>query len=142
MSEHRPSPEHPLVLIVEDHADTCDMYRDYLQFVGFRVLCAATAERAIESALAHHPAVIVMDVQLPTMTGTEAVTVLKSHPTSASIPILLLSGHAMAHERAAGLSAGADQYVSKPCLPEELANQIRALVKRPPSGGNGKSDAA
>ena len=142
MSEPRPSPEHALVLIVEDHADTCDMYRDYLQFVGFRVLCATTAEQAIESALAHHPAVIVMDVQLPNMTGTEAVAVLKSHPTSASIPILLLSGHAMAHERAVGLSAGADGYVSKPCLPEELANQIRALVNRPPSGGNRKSDAA
>jgi CheY-like chemotaxis protein len=73
-----------------------------------------TAQQAIELAFAEHPAVIVMDVALPMMTGIEAVRLLKANPASASIPILLLSGHAMPIERSAGLAEGADRYVAKP----------------------------
>jgi len=132
----------PLLLLVEDHEDTREMYAAYLKFAGFRVISAITAEQAIELVFAEHPAIIVMDVALPMMSGIEAVGLLKANPAWASIPVLLLSAHAMAHERAAGLSAGADGYLFKPCLPEELAEQIRALLNRSPSGGTRTSDAA
>ena len=142
MPAHQLSSTEPLVLLVEDHDDTRKMYDTYLKFAGFRVLSATTAEQAIQLALAEHPAVIVMDVGLPTMSGTEAVEVLKAHGGSASIPVLLLSGHAMPTDRNAGLAAGADGYLLKPCLPEELLQQIRSLMDRPPTEGTRTTDAA
>lgn len=142
MSGQQPSPTGPLVLLVEDHDDTREMCRVYLQFLGFRVLCARTAEEGVELSLAEHPAIIVMDVGLPMMTGTEAVRVLKTNPASASIPVLLLSGHAMPTQQSAGLAAGAERYVAKPCLPQELLEQIRSLLDRPPTKGPRIPDAA
>jgi two-component system cell cycle response regulator DivK len=129
------SSKKPLLLLVEDHADTREMYGAYMKFAGFRVISAMTAEQAIELAFAEHPAVIVMDVALPMMTGTEAVRRLKANPASASIPVLLLSGHAMPTERNAGLAAGANRYVAKPCLPNELVEHIRSLLTVAPSQG-------
>lgn len=142
MAGQQSSTTSPLVLLVEDHDDTREMYGDYLKFEGFRVLSARTAEQAIEAALAEHPAVIVMDVGLPTMAGTEAVRVLKASPASASIPVLLLSGHAMPTERDAGLAAGAERYLAKPCLPDELVAEIRSLLNLPPIAGTHTTDAA
>ena len=78
MAGQHSSTTSPLVLLVEDHDDTREMYGDYLKFEGFRVLSARTAEQAIEAALAEHPAVIVMDVGLPTMAGTQGENVPSS----------------------------------------------------------------
>jgi len=125
----------PLILLVDDHDDTREMYAAYIKFAGFRVISAMTAEQAIELVFAEHPALIVMDVALPMMSGTDAVGLLKANPASASIPVLLLSAHAMATERSAGLAAGADRYVAKPCLPNELVEHIRSLLTVAPSQG-------
>jgi CheY-like chemotaxis protein len=115
-----------------------------LEHDGYRVIGAVDALSALASARAERPDVIVMDGGLPGMTGWEAVSVLKADPELRTIPTLMLTGHVLDGARQRALDAGADGFIGKPCLPNELAREIRAAlalhskhVLIPPSGQHG-----
>src|SRR5919108_4188042 len=92
----------PLILLVEDFDDAREMYRDYLQYSGFRVETARDGREALEKARRLNPELVLMDLSLPGIDGWEATRRLKSDPATAHLKIIALSAHALAadHQRA------------------------------------------
>jgi two-component system cell cycle response regulator DivK len=119
----------PVVLIADDFEDNNEMYSEYLEHVGFRVIAVRDGQAAIDEARAKKPAVIVMDLSLPRVDGWEATRILKSDPETAGICILVLSGHAEPASRARALAAGCDVFMAKPCLPSDLGDQIKKCLE-------------
>lgn len=116
------------VLVVDDYPDARDMYRVYLTFSGFEVLEAANGVEAIQIASDNPPDIILMDLSLPVMDGWEATRRLKSDPRTADIPVVALTGHALAGISEGARAAGCDAFVTKPCLPDDLVREIRKVL--------------
>lgn len=129
----------PVVLVVDDFPDNREMYGEYLEHIGFRVLEASDGQTAVDIARQEKPAAIVMDLSLPVLDGWEATRILKSDEATASIVIVVLTGHAEAASRARAIEAGCDEFMAKPCLPAALAELIK---KRLDAGGAGAKPAA
>ena len=127
----------PLVLVVEDYQDAREMYSAYLQFSGYRVAEATNGLEAIETAVQLMPDIILMDLALPKVDGWEATKRLKSDPRTKHIPIVALTGHALAGFAEGAREAGCDAFVTKPCLPDALVAEIRRMLgrTRPHDGG-------
>jgi two-component system, cell cycle response regulator DivK len=118
----------PLVLVVEDYQDAREMYVAYLQFSGYRVAEATNGEEAIAQAQALLPDIILMDLALPKMDGWEATRRLKSDDRTRNIPVVALTGHALAGHADGAREAGCDAFVTKPCLPDELVAEIKRML--------------
>ena len=118
------------VMVVDDSADTREMYGSYLGHRGFGVLTAPDGDAAVEMALAQRPDVIVMDLAMPRLNGISAVHRLKQHPTTRQIPVIILTGYAFRAIQQGALEAGADVFLTKPCLPEDLERHVRGLLGR------------
>ena len=116
------------VLVVDDFADNRQMYAEYLAFVGYRVAEAENGQEALDKAFDMRPDVIVMDLSLPGMDGWEATRRLKSDARTRHIPVIALTGHALAGHSKGALEAGCDAFVTKPCLPEDLVAHIRRAL--------------
>jgi two-component system, cell cycle response regulator DivK len=119
----------PLILLVEDFDDVRDMYRDYLEFSGFRVETARDGREAIDKARAIDPDLILMDLSLPGIDGWEATRMLKADPATSHLLVVALSAHALAAEGDRARAAGCDSFIAKPCLPPDLVAQIADLLK-------------
>ena len=133
------SNKNPLVLVVEDYQDAREMYAAYLQFSGYRVAEATNGLEAIEQANALMPDIILMDLALPKMDGWEATRRLKLQESTRHIPIVALTGHALAGHAEGARQAGCDSFVTKPCLPDALVAEIkRMLAARDHATGTGK----
>jgi two-component system, cell cycle response regulator DivK len=123
----------PLILVVDDYQDAREMYAEYLQFSGFRVAEAGNGNEAVERAFELRPDLILMDLSLPGIDGWEATRQLKNDDRTRHIPIVALTGHALAGASDGARKAGCDSFVTKPCLPDELVVEVRRmldLVKR------------
>ena len=118
----------PLVLVVEDYQDAREMYAAYLEFSGYRVAEATNGVEAIEKALDLMPDIILMDLALPKMDGWEATRRLKMDERTSHIPIVALTGHALAGHAEGARQAGCDSFVTKPCLPDALVAEIRRML--------------
>ncbi len=119
----------PLVLLVEDFEDAREMYRDYLEYAGFRVETARDGREAVEKARAFRPHLILMDLSLPGIDGWEATRILKTDPATADLLIVALSAHALAAEGERARAAGCDGFIAKPCLPMDLVEEIAVHLK-------------
>jgi two-component system, cell cycle response regulator DivK len=119
----------PLILVVEDFDDAREMYRDYLEFSGFRVETARDGREAIEKTRALQPDLVLMDLSLPGIDGWEATRLLKSAPETRHVLIIALSAHALAADGERARSAGCDGFIAKPCLPPDLVHQISKYLK-------------
>lgn len=118
----------PLILVVDDYQDAREMYAEYLQFSGFRVAEAKNGNEAVEQAFALKPDLILMDLSLPGMDGWEATRRLKADETTRHIPIVALTGHALAGASEGARKAGCDSFVTKPCLPDDLVVEVRRML--------------
>lgn len=123
--------EGPRVLLVDDYPDAREMYTEYLEFSGFQVVEAANGMEALQRALDAHPDIILMDLSLPVMDGWEATRRLKADQRTAHIPIVALTGHALAGISEGAKRAGCDAFVTKPCLPEDLVKEIKRVLGEP-----------
>ena len=124
MSEHNA----PLILVVDDYQDAREMYAEYLQFSGFRVAEARNGNEAVEQAFALLPDLILMDLSLPGMDGWEATRQLKADDRTRHIPVVALTGHALAGASEGARKAGCDSFVTKPCLPDDLVVEVRRML--------------
>ena len=118
----------PLILVVDDYQDAREMYAEYLQYSGFRVAEARNGNEAVTQARSLKPDLILMDLSLPGMDGWEATRVLKADDETRHIPIVALTGHALAGASEGARKAGCDSFVTKPCLPDDLVVEVRRML--------------
>jgi two-component system, cell cycle response regulator DivK len=121
----KPAVDAPLVLVVDDFEDNRAMYVEYLQFQGLRVVEAVNGEEAVARATELLPEVVIMDLSLPVMDGWEATRRIKSNAKTKHIKVIALTGHAEPAHAKRALEAGCDDFVAKPCLPENLLAKVR-----------------
>ena len=124
------------VLLVDDYPDAREMYSEYLQFSGFDVVEATNGMEALKSAVESSPDIILMDLSLPVMDGWEATRRLKANAMTAAIPVVALTGHALAGISEGARKAGCDSFVTKPCLPEDLVKEIKRILDGPSSSAS------
>ena len=118
----------PLILIVDDNLDAREMYGMYLQHQGFRWAEAVNGYDAITQTHVEKPALILMDATMPRMDGWEAVKQLKQDPQTKGIPLIMLTAHAFQEHRDRAAEVGADAFLAKPVLPDQLAAEIRRVL--------------
>jgi len=117
------------VLIADDNRDTREMYALYLSMLGYNVTLAADGGQAVRSARRHRPGLIVMDLDMPDMNGWEAIRELQGDASTASIPVIVLTGHDFKTQlKAQAIAVGAVSYLMKPCFPEQLEREIKARL--------------
>ena len=122
------------ILLVEDNDMNRDMLSRRLQRKGHEVLMAADGMQAILMAESETPDLILLDMSLPVIDGWEAAQRLKASPTTARVPIIALTAHAMAGDREKALAAGCDDYDTKPVDFPQLLVKIDTLLARPDTG--------
>ena len=123
------------VLIADDTFDTRELYGLYLTQCGFAVQTVTDGEAAIEIALESQPDVIVLDLSMPRVDGITATKRLREHPRTCHIPVIVVTGFPHRAAQRSAIEAGADVFLGKPCLPEELGKQVQRLIKQPPPAG-------
>jgi two-component system, cell cycle response regulator DivK len=123
--------ERPLVLIAEDFEDARELYRDYLEFSGFGVETAANGREAVDLAARLQPDIILMDASMPVLDGWQATRELKSDSATRHIPLVALTAHAFDDARQQAKAAGCDGFITKPCLPDDLVEKVRATLDTP-----------
>jgi DNA-binding response OmpR family regulator len=119
------------ILIVDDEPSIHEVVRAYLERDGFIVYSARDGREGLDLALTKRPALIVLDLMLPDVSGEEICKQVRSR---SDVPILMLTARSTEDERVAGLSLGADDYLVKPFSPRELTARIKAILRRS-SGG-------
>ena len=123
--------DRPLVLVVDDFIDAREMYAEYFVFSGFRVVEASNGAEAVQKALELTPQVILMDLSMPGMDGWEATRRLKADQRTKDIPVIALTGHALTGFSESAKLAGCDAFVTKPCLPDTLVEEVRRVLGTP-----------
>jgi two-component system, OmpR family, KDP operon response regulator KdpE len=122
------------VLVVDDDPMLTRALRITLRAVGYEVVAAPDGRAALRDAAAEHPDLVILDLGLPDLDGTEVLAGLRPWFTG---PVLVLSARADSHDKIAALDAGADDYVSKPFDMGELLARLRALLRRGAAEGDG-----
>ena len=120
----------PSVLIVDDVSDAREMYGLYFRKAGFTVFTASDGRGGITLAREHRPDVIIMDMAMRGMDGITATREIKRDARLRKIPVIILTGYPMRAVQDGALEAGADAFLTKPCLPEDLEQQVRRLLDR------------
>jgi two-component system alkaline phosphatase synthesis response regulator PhoP len=117
------------VLVVDDDVKTVELVKLYLNRDSYRVLTAYDGVEALRLARESHPDLIVLDIMLPGIDGLEVCRILRDE---SDVPIIMLTAKTTDQDKLAGLDLGADDYVTKPFSPRELAARVRAVIRRLP----------
>jgi CheY-like chemotaxis protein len=116
------------ILVVEDNVFNRDLIQRFLEPEGFEVVVAHDGADGLARAVSEQPDLVLMDMSLPVIDGWEATRRMKADPTTARIPVIALTAHAMLGDREKALAAGCDDYDTKPIDIERLLAKIRALL--------------
>ena len=120
-----------VILVVEDNERNLKLLRDVLEYAGYDVRAARTGEDGIALAVKEPPDLVLMDLQLPGIDGTEALRRLRENPRTADIPVVAVTAQAMKQDRERALEAGFNGYVTKPISVRAFPDQVRGFL----SGG-------
>jgi two-component system alkaline phosphatase synthesis response regulator PhoP len=115
------------ILVVDDEARIAEICRDYLERAGFKVLIAANGADALTLARTKQPDLVVLDLGLPKMDGLDVTRALRQR---SNVPIIMLTARVEESDKLVGLELGADDYVTKPFSPRELATRVRTVLRR------------
>jgi DNA-binding response OmpR family regulator len=118
------------ILVADDEPDVLALVALHLQRAGFDVLKAVDGEQALRLARAEEPALVVLDLMMPGLSGLEVAKLLKQSPQTAGIPVLMLTAKADEVDRIVGLEVGADDYVTKPFSPREIVLRVQSILRR------------
>ena len=125
------------ILIIEDEHDLAELVAFNLEKEGYRPLVAHDGTAGLEVARRDQPDLILLDLMLPGIMGTELCKLLKSHEKTAAIPVIMLTAKGEEIDRVVGFEVGADDYIVKPFSSRELLLRIKAVLRRTiPDGGN------
>jgi two-component system, OmpR family, phosphate regulon response regulator PhoB len=118
------------ILIVEDEIDVADLLAHHLRNEGFSVEIVTNGRVALSAVKNQPPALVVLDLMLPEISGLDLCRMMKSNPGTDRVPIVMLSARTEEIDRVLGFELGADDYVVKPFSPRELMLRIRAILRR------------
>lgn len=118
-----------LVLIIEDNDRNLELVRDILQAKGYRTLEAGTAEDGLEIARGQAPDLILMDIQLPGMSGIEALKVLRNDPATAALSVVAITASVMKSDRDQIMRAGFDGFVEKPITVRSFLKVVEGVLQ-------------
>jgi two-component system, OmpR family, phosphate regulon response regulator PhoB len=124
---------HQLVLVVDDERDLVRLLEHNLRESGFETAVAYSGEQALQQVQERVPDLVVLDVMLPDISGTEVCRQLKASPKTRSVPVVMLTARAQEIDRVVGFEVGADDFVPKPFSIRELVLRIRAILRRRPA---------
>jgi adenylate cyclase len=117
------------ILVADDNRDNVELVKDILEVMGHHVIAAADGPRALASAQAELPDLVILDVNMPGLTGFQVCASLKADEITASIPIIMLTALADIENRVEGLGLGADDYLTKPFSPRELMARVQTRLR-------------
>jgi len=117
------------VLVVDDDVKTVELVKLYLTRDGYKVLVAYDGVEALQVARDSHPDLIVLDLMLPGIDGLKVCQIIRAE---SDVPVIMLTARTTEEDRLTGLNLGADDYVTKPFSPKELAARVRAVLRRLP----------
>jgi len=120
----------PQVLIVDDERDLVRLLEHNLREDGFETAAAYTGEQALQLARQRVPDLVVLDLMLPDISGTEVCRQLKASPRTRGVPVLMLTARSQEIDRVVGFEVGADDFVPKPFSVRELVLRVRAILRR------------
>lgn len=115
------------ILVVDDEPKVCDLIKAYLEKDGYQVILAGDGKSAVEKARSHKPDLIVLDLNLPVMDGIEVFRTVRA---ISDIPVIMVTARDDEVDKIVGLQLGADDYVTKPFSPRELAARVAAVLRR------------
>src|SRR5690606_8989682 len=118
------------ILVVDDEPDILELVRLALVEAGFAVETAASGAAALAALRRAPPALVVLDLMLPDVSGTELCRMIRARPEWAGVLVLMLTAKGDEVDRIVGFELGADDYVTKPFSPRELVLRVRALLRR------------
>lgn len=119
----------PMVLVADDRPDNVELVRDLLTMEGYQVLTAYNGQEALEKILENLPDLVLLDLDMPLMDGYEVCAQIKATPSTADIPVLMLTAWNAPHQRVKGLQLGADDYLAKPFDYRELLARIDTRIR-------------
>jgi DNA-binding response OmpR family regulator len=118
------------ILIAEDDRDIADLMRHSLEHAGHTVEIVGTGGRALAAIGSRRPDLLLLDLMLPELGGLDVCRAIRRSPSTASLPIIMVTARAEEHDRIVGLEIGADDYVTKPFSPKELVARVGAVLRR------------
>jgi DNA-binding response OmpR family regulator len=118
------------ILIVDDDVDSLKLIGMMLQRQGYEIVAASNGQQALARAHADQPELIILDVMMPDMDGYEVCRRLRHDSTTQAIPIIMFTAKTLVDDKVAGFEAGADDYLTKPTHPAELASRVKAVLAR------------
>jgi two-component system phosphate regulon response regulator PhoB len=127
------------ILVVDDEADIVALVAYHLAKAGYRVSTAANGSDALASARQERPALMVLDVMLPGLSGYDVLEQLRASDRTKDVAVLMLTARREESDRIGGLTRGADDYLTKPFSPQELVLRVAAILRRlnaPPAGSS------
>ena len=117
-----------MILVVEDNERNLKLLRDVLEYAGYDVRVARTAEDGITLAVSEPPDLVLMDLQLPGIDGMEALRRLRESPRTADIPVVAVTAQAMKQDRERALEVGFNGYIEKPISVRAFPDQVRSFL--------------
>ena len=118
------------ILVVEDNERNLKLVRDVLQYAGYEVIAARSGEQGVTLAREWTPDLVLMDLQLPTMNGTEALHILRADPLTRAIPVVAVTASAMNEDRERALRDGFDSYLEKPISVRTFPDLVRGFLRK------------
>jgi two-component system phosphate regulon response regulator PhoB len=128
------------VLVVDDEADIVALVAYHLAKSGYRVSTAGTGPDALDAARRERPALIVLDLMLPGLSGYDVLEQLRAGDSTRDVAVLMLTARREEQDRIRGLSLGADDYLTKPFSPQELVLRVAAILRRVGAAGTSPAD--
>jgi two-component system response regulator MtrA len=118
------------ILVADDDVDIRELVEFKLSTLGHEVVAVADGAAAVDACRAQRPDLAVLDVMMPGVSGLEAIRVIRADPGLADLPVILLTARAQESDVETGFDSGADDYITKPFSPRELASRVEALLAR------------
>jgi len=118
------------ILVVDDEIESLKLIGLMLQRRGYEIIAARSGTQALEKVKTGDPDLVILDIMMPDMDGYEVCRHIRADPATADLPIIMFTAKSMVSDKVAGFQAGADDYLTKPVHPDELASRIEAILAR------------